>query len=325
MVGSNIRRLYPSPKQSPIAANPLYHRQSLLFGTAGQELLRQTKVGIIGLGGAGSLLNQWLAHLGVGEIVGIEFDKMEPNNQPRVVGSSPFDAQVFLSTAKSGALRKVARWLSRFKVKVAKRVAKQANPRIRYHAVIDNVTKHDAASLLKDADFIFLCADSAQARLVFNALVHQYCVPGIQVGSKVPVDKQTGEIGDIFAVSRPVFPFPSGGCLLCNDLISAAKLQDEALGDEERQRQRYVEEDAIAAPSVITLNAVACAQAANDFLLGYFGLFNKNARRGYMMQFCRERTWTTVDCKARSTCLHCGSGKSSILSRGDRSALPCRK
>lgn len=324
VLGLNIRRLYPSPEESPVTANPLYHRQSLLFGAAGQKLLRQTKIGIIGLGGAGSLLNEWLAHLGVGEIVAIEFDKLEPSNQPRVVGSTPFDAQVFLSTARSSALRRLGRYLSKFKVKVAKRVAKRANPQVRYHAVIDNIANRDAALLLSDADFIFLCADSAQARLVFNALVHQYCIPGTQVGSKVPVDKETGEIGEIFAVSRPVLPFSTGGCLLCNDLISAAKLQDEALDEQERQRQRYVEDDVMGAPSVITLNAVASSQAVNDFLLGYFGLFNKSARRGYSMQFCRDRTWTSVDCKAISTCLHCGSGKTSVFARGDRASLPCR-
>jgi hypothetical protein len=281
-------------------------------------------VGIIGLGGAGSLLNEWLAHLGIGEIVGIDFDKLEPSNQPRVVGSRSSDAQVFLSTMKWSAMRRLGRYLAKFKAKVAERVAQRANLGIRYYAVIDNVTRRDAALLLKAADFIFLCADSAQARLVFNALVHQYQIPGIQVGSKVPVDKETGEIGEIFAVSRPVLPYATGGCLLCNGLISAAKLQDEALTEQERKRQAYVEDELVSAPSVITLNAVAAAQAANDFLLGYFGLFTSAARRGYTMHFCRERQWTSVDCKASATCLHCSSSKS-ILARGDRAILPCRK
>lgn len=325
VIGQNIRRLYPSPRKSPIAVNPLYHRQSLIYGAAGQEILKRTKVGIIGVGGAGSLLNEWLAHLGIGEIVAIDFDKVEPCNQPRVVGSRPSDARVFLSTASWSAMRKLGRCLARYKVSVAERVAKSANQKIRYRAVVDDVTQRGAALLLRDADFIFLCADSAQARLVFNALVHQHLIPGIQVGSKVPVDKETGEIGEIFAVSRPVLPFAGGGCLLCNELISAAKLQEEALTEQERRRQAYVDDELVFAPSVITLNAVAAAQAANDFLLGYFGLFNKSARRGYAMHFCRDRHWTSVDCKSSSTCLHCGCSLRSVLARGDRAILPCRK
>ncbi len=324
VIGQNIRRLYPSPQKSPIAAIPLYHRQSLIFGAGGQEILKRAKVGIIGLGGAGSLLNEWLAHLGIGKIVGIDFDKLDPSNQPRVVGSRPCDARVFLSMMNWSGMQRLGRRLARFKVKVAERVAKRANPRIRYRAVVDDVTRRDAALLLKDADFIFLCADSAQARLVFNALVHQYQIPGVQVGSKVPVDKETGEIGEIFAVSRPVLPHAGGGCLLCNGLISAAKLQQEAFTERERQRQAYVDDELVFAPSVITLNAVAAAQAANDFLLGYSGLFSKSARRGYSMHFCRERRWMSADCKASATCLHCSSSSKSILARGDRAVLPCR-
>lgn len=34
-------------------------------------------------------------------------------------------------------------------------------------------------------DYLFLAADSMRARLVFNALVHQYLIPGVQLGSKI--------------------------------------------------------------------------------------------------------------------------------------------
>ena len=216
VVGANVRRFYPSVAHSPVAANPLYHRQALMFGDAGQELLRAAKIGIIGLGGAGSLINEWLAKIGVGEIVAIDFDKIELSNHPRVVGTTLLDAQVFLSTSRWPLLRRLGRALATHKVKVGRRVARQANPRIRYHAVVGDITFGETALLLKDADYIFLCADTAQSRLVFNALVHQYLIPGMQVGSKVPVDKASGEIGDVFVVARPVLPHAGGGCLLCN-------------------------------------------------------------------------------------------------------------
>lgn len=324
VVGANIQRLYPAPSCSPIAANPLYHRQALMFGDAGQEILRRAKIGIIGMGGAGSLINEWLAKLGVGEIIGIDFDKVEPSNLPRVVGTTLWDAQVFLLTSRWSALQKIGRRLAARKVKVARRVARKANPKIRYHAVSGDITVREIALLLKDADYIFLCADSAQSRLVFNALVHQYLIPGMQVGAKVPVDKTTGMVGDIFAVARPVLPYAGGGCLLCNGLIPADKLQQEALTAEERRAQAYVEEAQITAPSIITLNAVACAQAANEFLLGYLGLLNEKNPPGYQMQFCREKLWQHVVPTKDANCLHCGNHRSSVLARGDGSTLPCR-
>lgn len=324
VVGANIQRLYPKPSCSPIAANPLYYRQALMFGDAGQEFLRRAKIGIIGMGGAGSLINEWLARLGVGEIVGIDFDKVEPSNYPRVVGTTLWDAQTFLSTSRWPALQKLGRLLATRKVKVSRRVARKAAPKIQYHAVSSDITVRDVALLLKDADYIFLCADSAQSRLVFNALVHQYLIPGMQVGAKVPVDKATGIIGDIFAVARPVLPYAGGGCLLCNGLIPADKLQQEALTFEERRAQAYVEETHIIAPSVITLNAVACAQAANEFLLGYLGLLNEDNPPGYQMQFCREKTWQHVIPSKDANCLHCGTHRASAFARGDGANLPCR-
>jgi molybdopterin/thiamine biosynthesis adenylyltransferase len=324
VVGANVQRFYPGPSCSPIASNPLYHRQALMFGDAGQEILRRAKVGVIGLGGAGSLINQWLAKLGVGEIVAVDFDKVEPSNHPRIVDTTLWDAQVAFSNSRWPILQKMGRLLAARKVKVARRVARKANPGIRYHAVSGDITVRDVALLLKDADYIFLCADTAQSRLVFNALVHQYLIPGMQVGAKVAVDKATGAVGDIFAVARSVLPYASGGCLLCNGLIPADKLQQEALTAEERRAQAYVEETQVTAPSVITLNAVACAQAANEFLMGYLGLLDENNSPGYQMQFCREKNWQHVIPTKDTNCLHCGNQRISVLARGDASPLPCR-
>jgi molybdopterin/thiamine biosynthesis adenylyltransferase len=324
VLGLNHRRLFPSPRRRWSHVDPRYSRQALLFGAAGQELLRKAKVGIIGLGGAGSLVNEWLARLGVGEIVAVDFDKVEPSNLSRVVGATRWDAQVFLSTRPSSWLRALGRRLAAYKVHVAKRVARQANRHIRYTPLVSDITVMDTARALKDADFLVLCADTAQSRLVFNALVHQYLIPGVEVGSKVPVNKRTGEIGDIFAVSRPVLPFSSGGCLDCNELISPATLQNEAMVPDERRGRGYVDDPDVRAPSVITLNALACAQAANDFLLGYLGLFYENRDERYLLEFARERRWRPGERAVQATCLHCSSSPQSSYARGDAALLPCR-
>lgn len=325
VVGANHRRLYPSPPARAMKyAGGTYDRQSRLFGDVGQEALARAKVGIIGLGGAGSLINEWLARLGVGHIVGIDFDKVEPSNRPRIVGSTTWDSQEWLVNRRSAFLRRLGSRFAAHKVDVAKRVARQANPRVKYHAIVGDVTRRDVADLLRDADFLFLAADSAQSRLVFNALVHQYLIPGVQVGAKVPVDNRDGTIGDVFTASRPVMPFAGGGCLLCNALIPAEKLQKEALDPDERRRQEYVPDDAVAAPSVITLNALASAQAVNDFLFSFLGLRHENSGDSYLMHFPRERRWTTAALRNNQNCPHCGPESTSSRARGDRASLPCR-
>ena len=196
---------------------------------------------------------------------------------------------------------------------------------MRFRGIIGDVTELAIARELRDVDFLFLCADSMQSRLVFNALVHQYLIPGVQIGSKVPVDKRTGDLGNVFSASRLILPSPGGGCLLCNELIPAAKLQDEALSPEERQRQRYVDDDEVNAPSVITLNALGAAQATNDFLFHFLGLFDlAHADSGYLMHYPRERAWRKVDCRAGPACLHCGTTPCAVFARGDRASLPCK-
>ena len=152
----------------------MYDRHVRLFGDIGQSRLRALKVGIIGLGGGGSLLNEWVSRLGVGHIVAIDPERVDETNFPRIVGSSRRDVLWWLSTSRSGLMRKIARRLATHKVDIAHRVARQANPNVDFHAVVGNVLDEDIAGLLTDVDFLFLATDTIASRLVFNALVLSY-------------------------------------------------------------------------------------------------------------------------------------------------------
>lgn len=247
-----------------------YDRQSRLLGDRGQAVLAGQKVAVIGAGGAGSLLIEYLARLGVGHLVVIDPDRIERSNLPRVVGSHRRDARPWLTDpALPATLRALGRRLSTPKVRAAQRLARQANPNVKFDAVAADVTVDAVAKSLTDCDFIFLAADSMRARLVFNALVHQYLIPGCQVGAKVQLGAG-GSVTDVFSVIRPVAP--GFGCLWCNELISPAKLQEEATSASQLRRQRYVDDPAVVAPSVITLNAVAAAHAVDEYLLSVTGL-----------------------------------------------------
>jgi molybdopterin/thiamine biosynthesis adenylyltransferase len=300
----------------------MFARQTLIFGPAGQALLNSMHVGIIGAGGVGSLLVEYLARLGVGHIITADPDYVELSNLPRLVGATRGDAGWPLAQLHWTWARQLARRISRSKVAVAGRVARQANRDIYVEGIVGDIADSEVAARFTDCDFLFLAADSMQARLVFNAIAHQYLIPGIQLGSKVTAHAETGQLIDVFSVERPLVP--DYGCLWCNQLILASKLQDEAASETERKAQRYVIDSAVTAPSVITLNAVAAAHAANDFLFWATGLMNVPDHLTHLLFRARERQFTATSSRRDAFCLECGLDSKSRLARGDGRRLPTR-
>ena len=264
VVGRSQQILYPSPR-TPADADPQYNRQVRLFGDRGQDLLFAQKVGIVGAGGAGSLINAYLARLGVGHPVVVDPERVDPTNCPRLVGARPRDLPPRWLPRR---LARILRMRAALKVDVAERVAREANPHIRLDSVAGDVVEPAVVEQLLDCDAIFLAADSMRARLVVNAICHQYLIPTWQVGAKVQADEDSGEVHDVFSVVRQLVPGET--CLWCNELVDSTRLAEEAVSPEQREAQRYIDE--IAAPSVITLNAVATAHAVNDYLFATVGL-----------------------------------------------------
>ena len=311
VAGRPARDLFPA-SPTVLSAAGVFDRQARIFGDEGQAILGRQKVGIIGAGGGGSLIVEYLARLGVGHLVVIDPDHVDLTNLPRIVGATRHDARTWLTHQRRPAfLRRLGERLATPKVRVAGRVARQANPAIRFDAIEGNVVDDDVARMLVDCDHIFLAADSMQARLVFNAIVHQYLIPGTQVGAKVTVDRESGEILDVFSVVRPVTP--DLGCLWCNGLVSAAGLQEEAISHEERERQRYVDDPVVAAPSVITLNAVAAAHAVDDYLFLVTGLLEQHAPNQWLRFTPRDGDVKFETPRKDPMCRECGAGPRAAL------------
>ena len=90
---------YPEPPKS-ISTDPKYDRQVRLFGDRGQVALGAQKVAIVGAGGAGSLINEYLARLGVGHLIVVDDDRLDPDgtNNPRVVGARQRGPEPLAST-----------------------------------------------------------------------------------------------------------------------------------------------------------------------------------------------------------------------------------
>jgi molybdopterin/thiamine biosynthesis adenylyltransferase len=267
-IGPVLHHLLPAPP-SARAAGAAYDRQVLMFSDAGQQYLADCKVAVVGLGGVGSLLVELLARLGVGTLVLIDPDRVELSNLPRLAGATRWDARwPFAGSAMPPLLRRFSQAYAARKTTVAARVARQANPGCRIIRISRNVAEATVARECRDCDFLFLAADSMQARLVVNALSQQYLIPGLQIGSKIVPTVDGRGLEDAYSVVR--WLLPGHGCLWCNGLISPEQLAREAKTAGERRAQQY----GIDAPnpSVITLNAVGASHAAATFMTSYLDL-----------------------------------------------------
>jgi len=202
-------------------------------------------------------------------------------------------------------------------VTVAARLILVGNGRADIQLITDDLAKESVAKAISACDYLFLAADSMRARLVFNALVHQYLVPGVQLGSKIRSDS-AGALIDVMSANRPVRP--GRGCLWCNQLIDQNQLAKEAKTDDERIAQAYGVEEPN--PSVISLNAISAAHAVNDFLLDYLGLRADSGALYYEHFHFLNGKRNLVEPRRDTECSEC-SAAGLRYGRGDGVGLPC--
>jgi hypothetical protein len=315
------------PQPGDPAAAARYHRQSLLFGAAGQAILANAKVAVIGVGGVGMQLVQLLARLGVGHLVVIDPERVDPTNLPRLPEATRVDAMEYLDRDGMPLLvRRAARRLAARKIRVARHIARRASAAIRFEGIAGDVADDRVARRVTDADFIFLAADTMLARTVVNQIAYQYLIPALQVGSKPVIRRDTGQVLDVYAVVRTLGTAP--GCLSCNGLINPARLSEESLADPRQViNQRYVDDPEVRAPSVITLNAMGAGWAANDFMQYMTGLARPTS--GFRLlrtsPVPQDGPHVTIQQPTANTeCYICGPAPRSVRGTGDGSELPTR-
>ena len=322
VVGPSRRRLTPAPSERKTATNARFDRQVRLFGQRGQTILSRTRVAIIGVGGVGILLAEYLGRLGVGEFVVIDPDHVDPTNLPRMVDATGRDAMTWLvAPERPEWMRSLGQRLATPKVRLAGRIIRKANKRARVLAFRTYMEDSAALAAIKACDYMFLAADSHRARLLFNALVHQYLIPGVQLGSRIRSDQKTGAVEHVHTATRWVLP--ETGCLVCNAQINPARLQEESVSAAMRRQQKYTDEPDVASPSVITLNAMTASQAANDFLFYITGLAQPDAFTGYVRSHpLSRRVGEMVSPRKDEQCPECGLTSEGRFARGDAATLP---
>jgi adenylyltransferase/sulfurtransferase len=149
-----------------------------------QERLRAAKVLVVGAGALGNEALKNLALVGVGTIVVIDLDCVEPSNLSRSV----------LFRAEDGG---------RPKAEVAARRVRELNPDVAIHPLRGDVTTDIGLGLFADVDVVIGCLDNREARLWVNRQCWKVGTPWVDAG-----------IQEIQGVVK-VFVPPDSACYEC--------------------------------------------------------------------------------------------------------------
>lgn len=125
------------------------HIQMAEIGAVGQEKLSQAKVLVIGAGGLGCPILQYLAAAGVGTLGIMDFDTVEETNLQR---------QVLFGTSSLGKNKALA----------AKERLRDLNPTITIHAYPEALFRENALSYFKKYDIIVDGTDRIETRYLIN-------------------------------------------------------------------------------------------------------------------------------------------------------------
>ncbi len=128
-----------------------YNRQIIIpeFGEAGQERLKASSVLVIGAGGLGSPILQYLTAAGVGNITIVEFDEISLSNLQRQILFS--SNQVGESKARKSAER-----------------LRGLNPTVNFTLVEEAITSQNAMELIEGVDLVVDGSDNLATRYLVN-------------------------------------------------------------------------------------------------------------------------------------------------------------
>jgi hypothetical protein len=180
-----------------------FSRQSFLPADS-EDTLASIKVGIVGLCGGGSHIEQQLAHIGLLNYVVIDPDRLDASNLNRRVGSTQVD---------------VTRKL--LKTEISKRVIQCVNPHANVECIPDKWQNGQLS--LRDCAVIFGCVDSYSEREQLERFCRRFLIHYIDIGMDVKkYEDSHGIVGQI------VMSSPGWCCLRCMGIITDENLKQEA-------------------------------------------------------------------------------------------------
>jgi hypothetical protein len=252
--------------------------------------LGRMSVCVIGVSGTGSIVAEQLARLGVGEIILIDFDKLEKRNLNRILNSS---------LAEIGS----------YKVEMFANAIRRYRPDCELISLPGSIATREAVLAACEADLLFSCVDTAEARHIADRLSAYFAMPLFDVGVAIPTEATPAggrRIAEVYG--RVDYVYPGGSSLMDRGVYDAALLEAEYLARVAPQTlsrkiaDGYLRGMAEEAPGVITLNMRAASASIIEFLARVFPFRQfpneTRARSIFMLAEADEDTFSESQFKA---------------------------
>lgn len=236
---------------------------------------------LIGASGTGSITGEQLARLGFGQVLAVDFDRLERKNLNRILNSNRADADA-----------------NRLKVEAfAEAVTAYRGEGVAV-PVAASIATREAVLAAARCDVVFCCVDTLEARHIADLIAAAFLLPLFDVGVVIPVRKK----GDTFAVAdvcgRIDYVQPGGSTLQDRCIYTPESLRGEYLrkvAPEAHQQELdagYLKGLIEEAPAVITLNMRAASACVNEFISRAFPFRLESnrlyARTQFSLAACEE-------------------------------------
>jgi len=246
-VACPIKIWFEAPPAS-LPPAPTMARQVAAISVEGQARMSAATIALVGVGGAGSMVADELAHMGAGTVLICEADIVKDVNLSRQEGAGPSNIGALKADVTAASMR-------------------HANPDVRIVVIPERFPGQRSFQILRDSDVIVSCVDGPTARHEINKFARRFLIPLIDVGATIRRDETGHQLQLITGHTARVLP--DGACLECEGLTSPALREKERNG---REVPYWEGEDAPGAPQIMSVNGVLASLAVTEVLRVVAGL-----------------------------------------------------
>lgn len=283
IIGNRFRFVFPGRPHAPIPE--FFDRQVRAFGPDVQQLLKELRIGIVGVGGTGSCVAEQLVRLGVGSVLIADGETFEASNVNRVYGSRVVDADIP-------------------KVKLAERLAADIGLGTDIEVIAKPVTFESVLTKFRTCDAVFGCTDDEFGRSLLTRFAVYYAIPVFDMGVKIHSEDE-----NIRSIQgRVTTLMPGLACLNCRHRLSSERITAEALratdpeAAAELEEEGYIPELEDPAPAVVPFTTAVAASAVGEFLHRLTGFLGDDRQSSEILHLIDNTRLRTNNIPSRDGC-----------------------